>query len=50
MAKKRLLLFTLMMALLPLSSLRVIAENPVDIDECIEIIRGVFRLQGRIEV
>ena len=32
MAKKRLLLFALMMALLPLSSLRVSAENPDDID------------------
>lgn len=32
MAKKRLLLFALMMALLPLSSLSVSAENPGDID------------------
>lgn len=32
MAKKRLLLFALMMALLPLSSLRVSAENPGNID------------------
>jgi len=32
MAKKRLLLFALMMALLPLSSMPLCAENPGDID------------------
>lgn len=32
MAKKRLLLFALMMTLLPLSSMRVSAENPDDIE------------------